>query len=114
MGKRSPDSTLGKNWKVEVENNNFCNSHAEVARSLNKGQEVDHFFPDQICDITYQNTRLHGTSKAAILMASHGNALQEYICEKSKWSSSTFNSVDWVSFENYVNTLDNVQHTNVV
>ena len=32
-------------------------------------------------------------------MASHGAALQEYICEKSKWSISTFNSVDWANFD---------------
>ena len=99
---------------MEVEINNFCDSRAEVARCLNKGPEVDPFFSDQICGITYKNTRLHGTPKAAILMASHGAAVQEYIYEKSKWSSSTFNSVDWVNFDRYVNTLDRVQHTNVV
>ena len=47
-------------------------------------------------------------------MANHGNDLKDYICKKSKWSSSTFNSVDWEGFHRYTNTLNKVQHTNVV
>ena len=104
----------GKHWKVEVALNNFCDKKAGAARSLRQGLELDPFFPDQICGILCKGQRVHGSHREAIMLASHGRALQDYICEKSKWTAPTFHSIDWSGFHSYIRTLSKVKHTNVV
>ena len=49
---------------------------AEGARRLHQGADMDPYFPDQLCGITYKGIRIHGSPKATILMANHGNDLR--------------------------------------
>ena len=64
---------------MEIEINQLCDKKSEAAQSLYHGEDMDPFSPDQICGITHNGIRLHGSPKAAILMANHGNDLKDYI-----------------------------------
>ena len=56
--------------------------------------KMDPFLPDQINGITYQGNILHGTPRDTIMITSHGQDLQTYICEKSNWILDILNSLD--------------------
>ena len=58
--------------------------------------------------------RLHGGPKEAIMMAAYDEELESYICKKYTWINAVFRSVDWMGFQGYITTLDNVRQTNVI
>ena len=101
-------------WKLEIDLNNFCDKKAESARALEPGPDPDPFLPDQSCGIICQGKRLHGSPREAITFASHGQQLQDYICEKAKWSTQIFQTVDWEGFYSYLKSLDAIRKTNVI
>ena len=70
---------MGSKWKLEIDVNNFCDKHAEVAREDPQREESDPFFPDQKIGIQWGTERFHGSPRQAIQMASHDNNLQAYI-----------------------------------
>ena len=51
----------GSKWRLDVALNTFCDKKAEAARALEPQGDNDPFFPDQICGITKDGIRQHGT-----------------------------------------------------
>ena len=64
-------------------------------QSLWQGENLAPLFPDQICGITCKENILHGVPMEMIIMASHGDELQDYICEKSNWITKVFHRIDF-------------------
>ena len=100
--------------KLEIEINNFCDSLAESARGLQRAADPDPFLPDRLCGLTCRGKRLHGSPREVISLASHGPQLQDYICDKAKWSPHIFQTVDWKGFYQYLKSLDNIRQTNII
>ena len=47
--------------------------------------------------ITHKGRPLQGSLGRMLLLHATGPSLQEYLCAKYKWTSSTFTSIDWMA-----------------
>ena len=56
----------GPKWKLDVALNTFCDSKAEAGRTQLGTGELDPFFPDQACGLSWGGRRIHGGPREGI------------------------------------------------
>ena len=104
----------GSKWNLDIAINSFCDRQAEKVRVKYSTVRNDPFYPDQQIGIKWEGERLHGSPRTAINTATHDKNLQDYICEKERWTPRIFTSVDWRGLEAYLGSLPATAQTNVI
>ena len=64
--------------------------------------------------ISINNQRQHTNISESVLSAFHTPALQAHIYQRTGWSHSTYNKVDWDLTHTYMSSLNDIQRTNAV
>ena len=95
--------------------NVYCDKLATSAYRLPHptSTQPHHMISSKI-SITINDEYIHTNLTPLISQAYHLPKIREHIMERTGWSSTTFDTVDWETLEHYIQTLKDSQRTNVV
>ena len=80
-----------------------------------KGEVIDEvLFEEARVMVSYRGTFLYGPTYDRVVEGEHGRALKEYLCAKFKWTSATFDTIDWRAMRAVSQSLNGTRETNFI
>ena len=85
--------------------NEQCDEWAGEQRQCDPSKPITFAFPQAEAALLLDNEVITTNVKNAITFATHGPILVEYIEQRNKINKATMETIDWLAFEQYMNSL---------